>query len=235
MQQVALSTGGRNLWNYVMWAPEPLQAAHYAAYPRWLPRLAIQAGTSERGCCPACGAPWLRILDRAKVGEHEKEHERYGPLRGTGNHGTAGFDGNGKRYDTDYVLQTTTRGWRQSCRCAPHEPAPCTVLDIFSGSGTTVIEANALGRHGIGIELQEKYVAITHERLRGQPLSLFAYDGQAALERVDGDAEAAAGELGAIVETTKQEQHPNPTVRGFSQRWKAKQRALKDALDEAAG
>jgi hypothetical protein len=30
-----------------------------------LPQRCIAAGTSERGCCPKCGAPWERILDRS--------------------------------------------------------------------------------------------------------------------------------------------------------------------------
>jgi DNA modification methylase len=165
---------GRNLWNYVMWSPEPLQAAHYAAYPRWLPRLAIQAGTSERGVCPSCGAPHLRIVDKRYV-----KSPVHGEGSVVGRHyetGANGWDGAGL---PRVNAETTTLGWRPSCPAACHQgrpAAPATCLDPFSGSGTTVIEANALGRHGIGIELQAKYVDIAHQRLSGQPLSLFAQE-----------------------------------------------------------
>jgi len=33
------------------------------------------------------------------------------------------------------------------------------VVDTFLGSGTTLIECKRLGRHGIGIELQRKFIA----------------------------------------------------------------------------
>jgi DNA modification methylase len=184
---------GRNLWNYVMWAPEPLQAAHYAAYPRWLPRLAIQAGTSERGCCPACGAPWLRVVSRGTVSAPGKQGpSTYEGMNRENDRWPSGTPVNSGLQRDEWNTGTTV-GWRQSCRCPAHEPAPCTVLDIFSGSGTTVIEANALGRHGIGIELQERYVAITHQRLAGQPLSLFAWEAAAVAPVVDTEATMEAG------------------------------------------
>lgn len=183
------AAGGRNLWNYVMWAPEPLAQAHYAAYPRWLPRLAIQAGTSEAGVCPDCGAPWLRIVDKRYV-----KSPVHGEGSVVGRHyetGSNGWDGAGY---PRVNAETTTLGWRQSCRCPAHEPLPSTVLDPFAGSGTTLLEANALGRHGLGIELQERYVAITHQRLAGAPLSLFAWEGQETLGTGDaGAVEEAAG------------------------------------------
>lgn len=39
-----------------------------------------------------------------------------------------------------------------------HPVIPCTVLDPFVGSGTSVATANALGRRGWGIDLSEKYL-----------------------------------------------------------------------------
>lgn len=42
-----------------------------------------------------------------------------------------------------------------------------TVLDPFSGYGTTVMVADRMGRHGIGIELNPDYVDMGHARVSG--------------------------------------------------------------------
>jgi hypothetical protein len=47
-------------------ATQPYAAAHFATFPEALPRKAILAGTSERGVCPQCGAPWTRVVVRTQ-------------------------------------------------------------------------------------------------------------------------------------------------------------------------
>lgn len=51
---------GRNL--RTVWAvnPQPYKGAHFATFPPDLVRPCILAGTSARGCCSHCGAPWCR-------------------------------------------------------------------------------------------------------------------------------------------------------------------------------
>ena len=44
-------------------------------------------------------------------------------------------------------------------------PKNGVVLDIFLGTGTTLLVAEKLGRNGIGIELNEEYIKIAKERL----------------------------------------------------------------------
>lgn len=44
------------------------------------------------------------------------------------------------------------------------------VIDCFSGSGSTLVAAEQTGRHGYGIELEPKYVAVAIERLAGMGL-----------------------------------------------------------------
>lgn len=44
-------------------------------------------------------------------------------------------------------------------------PADGIVLDVFSGTGSTVAAALKLGRKGLGIDLSEKYLAIAKERI----------------------------------------------------------------------
>lgn len=45
-------------------------------------------------------------------------------------------------------------------------PVPCVVLDPFCGSGTTVLVARELGRHGIGLDASGHYLhTIARKRL----------------------------------------------------------------------
>jgi len=47
----------RTVWNI---NPKPYKGAHFAVMPEELASICIKAGTSERGCCSKCGAPWRR-------------------------------------------------------------------------------------------------------------------------------------------------------------------------------
>src|SRR5262249_25688474 len=58
-----LNPNGRKMRTGWEIATQPYPEAHFATFPEELARRCIAAGTSERGCCPECGAPWRRVVE----------------------------------------------------------------------------------------------------------------------------------------------------------------------------
>jgi len=151
---------GRNLRNVWTFATQPYKGAHFATFPEELVRRCIAAGTSEHGCCPKCGAPWVRItkptpkyqelLDRCTskpYGKPEGVKEFIGPT-------------------PNVCRDLITVGWRASCSCPNPEsraPSPAIVLDPFAGSGTVGEVAYKMGRSAILIDLA--YQDLQRERI----------------------------------------------------------------------
>jgi DNA modification methylase len=167
---------GRNIRSVWEIATQPYPEAHFATFPEALPERCIKAGTSERGCCPVCGAPWERVVmatgpdGRSAEVRNGKAYDEDGqPLMGDNmiDHGVRGSWNSGGK-----LLERETKGWRPTCACGEPAYTPCTVLDPFMGSGTTALVARRLGRRSIGVELSPDYARICAKRL--QQLSLFA-------------------------------------------------------------
>jgi DNA modification methylase len=147
------ASAGRNMRNVWTLGPEPNPLFHFATFPSEIPRRCIKAGTSERGQCSACGAPWVRTTSSEKV--IESTSPRYAGV-------SMRNDANDAR--TRIVRETT--GWQPSCSCDA-DVVPQTVLDPILGSGTTLLVADQLGREGIGIELSPDYAQMAERRIRG--------------------------------------------------------------------
>ena len=142
---------------------EPVDVAHYAAYPPELPDWCIRASTSERGVCATCGAPWARVVERGglvklrpSAGDdpRSRHEDALSAARGQG-----GWQGNNLVRDASHTL-----GWRATCAHGG-EPVGAMVLDCFGGTMTTGLAALRLGRKFIGIELSARYVALGRARL----------------------------------------------------------------------
>lgn len=146
----------RSVWPI---SPQGFKEAHFATFPPELPRLCILAGTSAHGCCSACGAPWRRVTNERKL-----RRDRPNDLtKRTGEAGTGNSCGN-----TVAGVSRVTTGWAASCGCGA-AVVPCTVLDPFLGSGTTVMVAKMLGRDGVGVELNPEYAEMARRRIADAP------------------------------------------------------------------
>ena len=147
---------GRNLRSVWSLSSSPFPEAHFATFPPSLPETCILASTSAKGVCPACGAPWARVLERTPL-TRERPNEY---VKRTGEDGTGSSCAN-----TVAGVDNRTLDWWPTCECDAGEPIAATVLDPFAGAGTTLLVAERLGRDSIGIELNPEYAAMAERRI----------------------------------------------------------------------
>jgi len=155
------AASGRNLRNVFVINPAPFPDAHFATYPEALVEPLIKCSTSDRGVCPECGSQWARVIDTERVATRPTDT----PYKDTApeankDHGR-------------HVRESTTLGWRPTCGHGLARAIPATILDPFLGSGTTLLTARKLGRHGIGIELSPEYADMARKRI-GEYAPLFS-------------------------------------------------------------
>ena len=146
----------RSVWNI---STKPFSGSHFATMPPDLAETCILAGTSAKGACPKCGAPWVRIVERDRVATrpgNDTKVGRVGVHPDSPYHDHAGMIC-GNRDPQRHTTVTQTTGWEPSCECNAGEPVPCIVLDPFGGAGTTAIVAEGHGRDWILCELNESY------------------------------------------------------------------------------
>jgi len=154
----------RTVWTI---ATEPYAEAHFATYPTAVVEPCILAGTSQRGCCPKCGALWRRVALKTSVqpidydGKWSLTDPQSSARRMLAN--VRARRQAGEAHDHPFPAPKTL-GWVPDCTHGG-DPVPCTVLDPFCGSGTTGVVALRLGRRFIGIELNPSYVAMAGRRI----------------------------------------------------------------------
>lgn len=162
----------RNIWSF---ATQPFSGAHFATFPEELPRRAIIAGTSQKGACLQCGAPWKRISEksvsyesgsgkaaeknRIPSGWHQSGSGRWKPEHVDEFPVGKMAGGTQSREDHDIrmgpVIEAKTIGWSPTCLCRGQhgKTKPCLVLDPFGGSGTTGRVAVELNRQAVLLDI----------------------------------------------------------------------------------
>lgn len=162
---------GRNLRSVWRFPTFSFKGSHFATFSPKLPEICIKAGTSEKGYCPKCGKPWVRVLKVTPNGFNIRVRDAKRGLATA----EEGYQATQEEIDGYHLLsgneepgETETIGWRGTCTCHAGEPVPGTVLDPFSGAGTTGLVALRLGRRYIGIELSPRYNQMAKERIEGE-------------------------------------------------------------------
>jgi DNA modification methylase len=164
---------GRNMRNWWLLGPEPFAEAHFATFPTEIPRRAILAGTSQKGVCPKCGAPWERIVEKKFTPQTDVSADR--GVRGALDQKPMDERNTWEGFPRG-TTDAQTIGWRPTCDCdacdeypreswGPFQPMPATVLDPFGGAGTVGLVADRLRRHAILIELNPDYAEMARRRI----------------------------------------------------------------------
>lgn len=116
---------GRNMRSVLHLPTEPMPETHFATFPSRLITPFIKAGTSERGCCPACGAPWRRVTkpteEYAKHLGGDWSDNQQDANEGRGHFalpdGTRSGQRGVKRGAPSLTASYETVGWQPSCAC----------------------------------------------------------------------------------------------------------------------
>lgn len=140
----------RSVWTI---ATIPFSEAHFATFPEELPTYCIRAGSSEKGCCSECGAPYKRQVKpseayAATLGKSYHDHSQDKEIGNTQNRGRSQQQEMAKNgvFTAEYV----TVGWNASCACSGGGRQRCTL----PGGRTLLRRRNdALGSQEAGAEL----------------------------------------------------------------------------------
>ena len=190
---------GRNIRTVWTIPTRSFRGAHFATFPPALVAPCIKAGSSEQGCCPECGGPWERVVERARWGTSGSDTAYPEGMNASNLSMSRQFYR--KQYGTEGPPPAITTGWRPSCRCnfaypgvdlspddlafVPYLPVPCRVLDPFGGAGTVALVARQLGRDCDLIELNASYAQMAQQRLDATPVHTVETDtGEVEVQQI---------------------------------------------------
>jgi DNA modification methylase len=163
---------GRNKRSVWTVATSPFPGAHFATFPAKLIEPCILAGTSEKGCCPTCGAGRKRVVEKRepdvawRMACGSNQSGQYSGQARKQYHSSRAQDASEvKRRILEGMNRRVTIDWKPTCQCVSAKPVPCTVLDPFVGSGTTGTVAIRNGRRFIGMDANPVYIDMANDRI----------------------------------------------------------------------
>ena len=149
---------GRNLRSVWEINTVGFPGSHFAVFPPELVQTCVLAGCPPY-TCSACGKPHVRITEKT-VKPHpnrgDSDANQFDATNNTYNPKTAGSLGR--------AVERTTLGWQATCDCNA-DTIPGTVLDPFSGAGTTGVVCRDIGLNYVGIELNPEYAQMSRDRI----------------------------------------------------------------------
>ena len=156
----ATGVTGANLRNVWRIPTAPYKDAHFATFPPALVEPCIKAGTSEKGVCAGCGAPWKREVDTPRIPDEVRNRRKDQKMGFHPRQVGSGTKMNKWRNENP----PTTTGWLPTCECNA-ETVPAVVLDCFGGAGTVGLVADRLQRDSVLIEISDEYAAMACKRI----------------------------------------------------------------------
>lgn len=180
----SLNPLGRNKRSVWRMNTQPSSEEHYASFPEELPETCIRASTSEKGCCPQCGAPYARRTVKVRPENWVDQGVQTDKERAQRDIAKAIYGGNQKTRSISDIynraLQSGIRelGWQPTCECNAGAPVPCTVLDPFGGSGTVGVVARRLGRSSVLIDLNPIYEKMMRRRTMADIAAIESFGGE---------------------------------------------------------
>lgn len=153
--------GGRNRRTVWHIATQPYADAHFATYPEKLVEPCVLAGCPSQ-VCAACGAPWHRVTEREPKPSGRSDPSVYSGAA-YGDSPQSAVWGSKRNLGGD-GRAVVSESWQPTCTCDA-DTVPGTVLDPFTGSGTTGAVACRLGRNFVGVELNPEYAAMAERRM----------------------------------------------------------------------
>lgn len=163
--------------------PQAYSDAHFATFPEKLVEPLIKAGTSEKGACPECGAPWERMIETEHVGDNIGKRD---------DNPRKGIRGSGLARSPQTVAHKEFLGWQPTCKCYGEKEIACFKCGFVLYSLYENTNNNVQGvREEVSVSdlpkteeiLQSKMLEGTLKNTSGQKMSTVSKDVSASNDK----------------------------------------------------